>query len=243
MKEKRKGEPRLIPEPVPLRRERRGGGVNLIFTALLLEAARMADEGLDIRHIEEAARKAFAMEDGFLARMEEIGIEKVIRALEALADDSDPEDPLFRNYHNFFSPPAVLFKKLEAFRRSGEPGALRWGEKREARPETVDIMLVDVLAGRFRAVAFSTSVEVVEAGMLELREVDPAIKKALRWKEGPFAMMNRLGIGEVMRMVTEKMELSHRREINYPIPRLLISQVQKNEPWPLNSGMEAPGEE
>jgi hypothetical protein len=48
-------------------------------------------------------------------------------------------------------------------------------------------------------------------------------------------MMNRIGIQEAMRMVTEKMEMSHRQEINFPIPKLLIEQAQKNEPWPLNS--------
>ena len=38
-----------------------------------------------------------------------------------------------------------------------------------------------------------------------------------------------------MRKVTEKMEMSHRQEINFPITELLITQANKNEPWPLNS--------
>jgi len=45
--------------------------------------------------------------------------------------------------------------------------------------------------------------------------------------------MNKMGMMEVMRIVTERMELSHRKEINFPIPRLLIHQAQKGEPWPL----------
>ena len=41
-----------------------------------------------------------------------------------------------------------------------------------------------------------------------------------------------------MRKITEKMEMSHRQEINFPIPKLMIVQAQKNEPWPLNSGLQ-----
>ena len=81
------------------------------------------------------------------------------------------------------------------------------------------------------------SVEVVEAGLLKLQDMDTLCKQAFKWEEGPFALMNRLGLDEVMRIVTEKMEMSHRKEINFPVPRMLISQVQKNVPWPLNSGV------
>jgi hypothetical protein len=44
-------------------------------------------------------------------------------------------------------------------------------------------------------------------------------------------MMDEMGIGEALNIVTEKMELSHRREISFYVPRLLITQAQKNKPW------------
>jgi 3-hydroxyacyl-CoA dehydrogenase len=79
--------------------------------------------------------------------------------------------------------------------------------------------------------------ELVESGILKLQDVERLCKETFGWEEGPFSMMNRLGIQRALQMVTEKMELSHRKEINFPIPWLLISQAQKNEPWPLNSKM------
>ena len=77
--------------------------------------------------------------------------------------------------------------------------------------------------------------EIVEAGLLEIGDIEKTCLEVFGWKEGPFAMMNRLGLEETMRKVTEKMEMSHRQEINFPIPKLLIDQARKNEPWPLNS--------
>ncbi len=32
-------------------------------------------------------------------------------------------------------------------------------------------------------------------------------------------------------IVTERMFFSHRKEINFPVPRLLITHAQKNTPW------------
>jgi enoyl-CoA hydratase/3-hydroxyacyl-CoA dehydrogenase len=96
-------------------------------------------------------------------------------------------------------------------------------------------MLADLLKKRFMAVSFITAVELLEAEILEMADIEKMCKETFGWKEGPFAMMNRIGIQEAMRMVTEKMEMSHRQEINFPIPKLMIEQAQKNEPWPLNS--------
>ena len=100
-----------------------------------------------------------------------------------------------------------------------------------AMKEAKDFMLVDVLENRFLAVGFMTVAEVVGAGIIKMEEVDKLCQNAFLWKEGPFAIMNKIGICEVMKIVTERMELSHRKAINFPIPKLLISQSQKNEPW------------
>lgn len=64
-------------------------------------------------------------------------------------------------------------------------------------------------------------------------EVDKLCQNAFLWSKGPFALMNKMGISEVMRIVTERMELSHKKELNFPIPKLLIEQAHKGESWPL----------
>jgi len=227
----------LIPEPISLLKTRKGGALNLIYIALLLEASRMVDDGADIHSIEVAAKKAFDVSKGFLSQMDDVGIPKAVAAMEALSEDSDPEDPVYAKYHNFFEPSESLRKKLKEYQESEEK-EVRWVSAEDAQKEATDFMLVDLLKKRFQAVSFITAVEVVEAGLLKLIDVDKAIKKTFQWKEGPFSMMNRLGLEETMNLVTEKMQHSHRLEINFPIPRLLISQAQKNEPWPLNSKAE-----
>lgn len=236
--ENRKSFPTLIPEPAPLLKERKGGGLNLIHVALLLEATRMVDEGIDIPSIEASAKKTFGMTKGFLSVMDDIGVVEACAAMESLADDSDPEDSLYKIYHNFFAPGESCRKKIAEYEKAGDKETIRWLGEAEAQKGPSDFMLVDALAKRFQAVLFITAVELVESEILSLQDVDRLCREAFAWKEGPFAMMNRLGIGEVMQIVTEKMYLSHRKEINFPIPRLMIQQAQKEQPWPLNSKIE-----
>jgi 3-hydroxyacyl-CoA dehydrogenase len=78
--------------------------------------------------------------------------------------------------------------------------------------------------------------EVVEAGLLTVKEAESSFRQALLWKEGPFTLMNQTGIPETMNMVTEKMELSHSQEINFPVPQRLIDQVRENKFWDLGEG-------
>ncbi len=225
--------PLLIPESLPLKGERKGGAANLILAALLLEASRMRDDGMEITHIEAVAKSIFGLSEGFLAQMDEIGITKTCEYLFVMADSCDIEDPIFKKYFNFFRPGRSLQEKCRKSREAGKAPLWKTGFELDVEPE--DLMLLDVLRKRFQAVVFITTAEVVEAELLEIGGVEKLCTEIFGWKEGPFAMMNRIGIGEAMRKVTEKMEMSHRQEINFPIPKLLIRQARKNEPWPLNS--------
>jgi 3-hydroxyacyl-CoA dehydrogenase len=226
----------LIEEPIPLRKERKGNAAGLMLSALMLEACRMLDDGMEIPHIEAVARSTFGLAGGFLARMDEIGILATCEYLAAMSDDSDAEDPIFQKYFNFFTPARCLAEKCEKGRASGAAALWKAGAGEDREPD--DFMLTDLLKKRFQAVAFITAAEIVEAELLEIKDVEKLCREAFGWQEGPFAMMNRLGIEETMRRVTEKMEMSHRQEINFPIATLLIDQARKHEPWPLNSGIQ-----
>jgi len=223
----------LIEEAVPLKQERKGGAANLLQSALLLEASRMVDDGMEIPHVEAVAKSTFGIPSGFLARMDEIGIGNTCAYLKVMADDSQSDDPIFVKYYNFFKPGPALEEKCRKGREAGAAKLWKAGAREDRDPE--DVALLELLRKRFQAVAFITAVEVVEAGLLEIGEVEKLCRRFFGWKEGPFAMMNRLGLEETMRKVTEKMEMSHRQEINFPVPKMLIDQVRKNEPWPLNS--------
>ena len=217
----------------PIRSSRKGGAADVIFVSLLLEAARMVDEGFDIPSIEAAGKKAFNMPIGFLSLMDANGIPLGIQTMYSFSDSSNPDDPLYKAYDNFFTPPERYKKLVDEHQKAEDKSSVRWVSEDDAKAEAKDLMLIDMLKNRFLAVAFMTSVEVVEAGVIEMNEVDRLCQNAFLWREGPFTLMNKMGIMEVMRIVTEKMELSHRKEINFPIPKLLISQVQRGEPWSL----------
>lgn len=221
---------------IPIHSSRKGGAADVIFVSLLLEAARMIDEGFDIPSIEAAGKKAFQMPMGFLRLMDQTGIPLGIQTMESFSDSSDPDDPLYRVYHNFFSPPESYKRLIEEYQKAEDKSSVKWVSEEDAQKEPEDLMLIDALKNRFLAVGFATAAEVVEAGLIKMEDVDRLCETAFLWNEGPFALMNKVGLQEAMRLVVEKMQLSHRREINFPIPQLLISQAHKNQPWPLEQG-------
>lgn len=223
----------IFPEPEEYLQKRKGGIINLMFTALCVEATRQIDEGFDVISIETAGKKAFDISQGFFSAMEKIGIDEVIEYMEYLSDDSDADDPLSSVYHNFFSPGPAALEKLNEYREAQDKSMVTWISFNEKNREAEDFMLVDMLKKRFQAVAFMIASDLYGAGFGELKEIDTLCKKYLDWKKGPFLLMNEIGINDVMQMVTERMQLSHRREINFPVPRCLIEQAQKNAPWPI----------
>lgn len=221
----------LIQETKPLLRQRKGGAVNLILSSLMIEAGRMIDEGFKIIDIEQAAQNAFGIKRGFLKQMDDIGIPESINFLLYLEDKQDSGKDFYEVYDNFFTLPVSFMEKLEEYKIAGEKSSAKWMKKHSLRKKSEDFLLKDMLKNRFKAVSFMVAVELVESGVSDIESIERMCKEVLKWEKGPFSMMNEMGIKEAMGIVTEKMEVSHRLEINFYIPRLLIEQVQKNRPW------------
>ena len=218
---------------VRLRRYRKGGVANIIFAALILEAVRMLDEGFGTSAVEGAGTAAFGIPVQFVRLLQSVGFDLAASCLDSFSDASDPEHPLACAYDNFFTLPPGLGERFREAKASGKlisveqlltPGTT-------ARPDNTQVM--ERLKRRFLAVAFMTSAEVVEAGLIVPADVDRLCRTAFLWPQGPFALMNKIGLPSALELITQKMELSHRQEINFPVPRVLIQQAQKNEPWPL----------
>jgi enoyl-CoA hydratase/3-hydroxyacyl-CoA dehydrogenase len=220
-------------DAVQLIRYRKGGAANVIFVALLLEAGHMLDENFSTRSIDEAGKAAFTMPAGFIQLMETVGLGLAASCIKSFSDTTEPGHPFHRVYDTFFSPPEIFRQPLAESQKRGEHFLSGQIHSSDEASTSLDLMVIEHLQRRFLAVAFMTAAEVVEAGVIKLDDVDRLCQNAFAWPEGPFRLMNKVGIREALIMVTEKMELSHRREINFPIPRLLIEQAQKDEPWPL----------
>ena len=223
----------LIPEPEEYLKSRKGGVVNLMFAALCVEATRQLDEGFDAGSIETAARQTFNISKGFLDEMDGVGIAKAIEYMEYLSENSNSDDPLYSIYHNFFSPGPAVREKMNKYREAQDKSRVTWVSFEDKNKEAEDFMLVDMLKKRFQAVAFMIASDLVGARVAEIKDIDALCREYLGWKKGPFEMMNEIGVNDAMQRVTERMQLSHRREINFPVPRSLIEQVQKNSPWPI----------
>lgn len=217
----------------PILSSRKGGAADVIFVSLLLEAARMVEEGFDIPSIEAAGRNAYDIPLGFLGLMDATGIPLGIKTMYIFSDSSNANDPLYNVYRNFFAPPNSYKDIFERFEEAEDKSAIKWVSHEDAQKEPGDHQKVDKLKNRFLAVGFMTAVECVDSGVIGMDEVDKLCQNAFLWREGPFVLMNKMGLGEVLRIVTERMELSHKNEINFPIPRLLVKQARNNTPWPL----------
>jgi 3-hydroxyacyl-CoA dehydrogenase len=224
---------RIRKTAVRLQRYRKGGVANIIFVGLILEAVRMLDEGYGTAGVEAAATAALGLSVGFVRLLQSVGFDLAASCLTSFSDPSSPEHPLICAYANFFSPPSRLRQKFDEARNSGQLISIEQllTPERTARPG--DATVIESLKRRFLAVAFMTASEVVEAGLITPGDVDRLCRVAFLWPQGPFALMNGLGVETALQLVTERMEHSHRQEINFPVPRVLILQGQKNEPWPL----------
>ncbi len=217
----------------PILSSRKGGAADVIFVSLLLEAARMVDEGFDVPSIEAGGKKAFNMPIGFLGLMDATGIPLGIYTMYSFSDASNPEDPLYKVYSNFFTPPQSYKTLLEKYQEAEDKSKIKWISAEDATQKAEDPVLVERLKNRFLAVGFMTAMECVDAGVIDINEVDKLCQNAFLWREGPFTLMNKMGIREVEKIVKEKMELSRNNKIHFPLPQLLISQAQRREPWPM----------
>jgi 3-hydroxyacyl-CoA dehydrogenase len=218
---------------VRLLRYRKGGAANVIFVALLLEAVRMLEDGFGGAAIEEASKAAFGAPVGFVQLLQAVGFGLAASCLESFSDSSQPDHPFHRVYRNFFSPPERLRQKFAEAQHAGRYYSLEKFFTPGGPVKHDGHSVVEGLRQRFWAVAFMTAAEVVEAGVIKLDDVDRLCLDAFKWREGPFALMNRAGIGVALKLVTERMEVSHRQEVNFPVPRILLEQARRNEPWPI----------
>ncbi|MFQ6082080.1 MAG: 3-hydroxyacyl-CoA dehydrogenase/enoyl-CoA hydratase family protein [Candidatus Aminicenantia bacterium] len=218
---------------VPILSSRKGGAADIIFVALLLEATRMLEEGYDIPTIESAGKKAFNIPLGFLSLMDATGLPVGLYSMKSFSDASDPDAPLYRGYGNFFTPCQNFIELMKKYESADDKSAVKWVPEKEAKKEPQDMNLVNKLKERFLAVSFMTAAEVVDSKVIRMEDVERLAQNAFLWREGPFTLMNKIGMREVMRLVNERAELAKKQGIHFPIPKLLIEQAGSGKPWPL----------
>jgi len=202
----------------PITSSRKGGAADVLFVALLLEACRMVDEGFSKADIEAAGRVAFGMPTGFLGLMDATGIAIGLFAMDSFSDEGDPSDPLYEVYKDFFKPTESFRKMVEQQAKADDPSSVRWLPPEGPGEGSGDEVTVRKLKERFLAVAFGTAFEIVDAGVIAVRDFENLTRNAFIWRKGPFTIFGETGTADAWRMVQERAKLARKLGHHFPIP-------------------------
>jgi enoyl-CoA hydratase/3-hydroxyacyl-CoA dehydrogenase len=158
-----------------------GFAVNRFFVPWLNEATRMLEEGwANIPTIDKAAMDSLGIGMGPFKLMNVTGVPIAYHSSLTLGNKLGP----------FYAPSDKLKTQFE----SGELWPLD-GKVEEANQARV--------SDRLLAVIFYVASELLEGGAAGMADIDVGAKVGLRWRKGPFEIMNRLGIDKAHEMVED----------------------------------------
>ncbi len=183
-----------------------GFAVNRFFVPWLNESVRILREGLaDIPTIDAAAKEAFQIGMGPFELMNITGI------------------PIA--YHST----QTLGQELGAFYQTCPLLAKQAGEGLWDLSGTVDEAKKSSVAGRLLSVVFMIACQLVEEGVATMTDTDIGAKVGLRWRVGPFELMNLVGVDQAYDLVAALVK-------NWPgmkMPRLLEERKKAGQPFDL----------
>jgi enoyl-CoA hydratase/3-hydroxyacyl-CoA dehydrogenase len=179
--------------------------VNRFFTPLNNEAFRVLEEGIaNIPTIDHAAKELLGVGMGPFLIVNVTGVPLALHT----------QVTLYEKLGLFYKPAAILVKQ-------GESG-LDWPMEGEVEEEKV-AAVCDRLMGSI----FYNASSLLEEGVTDMLGVNIGAKVGLRWRKGPFELMNEVGINRAYELVDKILE-------PYPdltIPSVLTDQKEKGEPW------------
>ncbi|RJR46395.1 MAG: 3-hydroxyacyl-CoA dehydrogenase/enoyl-CoA hydratase family protein [Desulfobacteraceae bacterium] len=183
-----------------------GFAVNRFFIPWSMEAFRLFDEAVgDIPSIDHVVRETFG---GGMGPFEFMNATRGF-TLACLTSST-----LRSRISPFYGPAAVVERKLKS-------GGL-WDLSGDPKPETFD-RIRDRLLGAVFFVASS----LVNEGVTGMAEVDIGARVGLRWKSGPFELMNAAGIDRTYNLVKEIVG----RNPDLMMPSNLEEQHRKGQAW------------
>jgi enoyl-CoA hydratase/3-hydroxyacyl-CoA dehydrogenase len=183
-----------------------GFAVNRFFVPWLNEAVRLLDEGVaNVPTIDEAAREAFRIGMGPFA---------LINATGAIAYHATCG--MAQALGEFHAPAAALKAQFE----SGKDWDLEG---------TVDEAAKGTVSDRLLGIAFGVAAQLVGEGVATIEDTDRGALVGLRWAQGPFRMMNDLGIDRALELVEQ---VAAKYE-SFAVPEILKKQAQSGQPWTL----------
>ena len=175
--------------------------VNRFFVPWLNEATRLLEENVaNIPTIDGIAKKAFKIPMGPFELMNVTGIQIAYHSTIGLGN----------KLGEFYMPSKCLkkqFQSKEQWQMSGQ----------------VDTSKFDVVEERLLGAVFTVASTLAAEGVSRIEDIDRGAKVGLRWRKGPFEMMNKYGIDRSYNIVQNFIK-------NYPklkMPSLLEKQYGK----------------
>lgn len=182
-----------------------GFAVNRFFVPWLNEATRILEEDIaNIATIEKAGKDSLEIGMGPFELMNVTGVPLAFHAATSLAD----------KYGAFYTPSDKLKQQAD----SGELWSLE-GDVEEGKLQPV--------ADRLLAVVFYVASSLVQESISDVADTDLGAKVGLRWRRGPFEIMNRVGIDRAYNVVEKLLNAWP----SIQIPENLARQKEKGEPW------------
>lgn len=182
-----------------------GFAVNRFFVPWLNEATRLLEEGIaNIPTIDKAAKDSLGIGMGPFELMNVTGVPIALHSATTLGDKLGA----------FYAPSAKLRQQVD----SGKLWSLE-GDVQEDSMQAV--------ADRLQAVVFFVAASLLQEGVSDVADTDLGAKVGLRWKRGPFEIMNRVGIDKGYDLVENLLKAWPTLEI----PEILSRQKSKGEPW------------
>lgn len=190
-----------------------GFAVNRYFVPFLTCAVRLLEENIANKAtIDAAAKKAFFIGMGPFELMNVTGIPITLHSANTLKTELG----------EFYAPSKLIEEQIA----TGKPWDLS---------EPVDESRLGELIDYFYGVTLGVACKMVDEGVCSIMDCDTGAKIGLRWRLGPFELMNKVGIERIYQCV----EAIGDRYAGFPMPANLLLQKRLGQPFPLDYvGME-----
>jgi len=185
-----------------------GFAVNRFFVPWLNESTRLLEEGIaNIPTIDYVATKVFKIPIGPFKLMNLTGIPIAYHSTVSLGE----------KLGDFYKPSNCL---KEQFKNKKE-----WNLEGE-----VDLSKTETIENRLLGTVFIVACHIAEEGVSSIEDIDRGAKIGLRWRRGPFEIMNRYGIERSYEIIKKYVQIYAMLKI----PSKLKKQYESKKPWEFN---------
>ena len=201
---------KMLGKVVIVCKDRPGFVVNRFFVPWLNEACLLLEEGVGTTaQIDAAACAAFDIGMGPFALMNLTGPPIALHSTNYLAEQLD-------------TPRYTGAKSLEELVEAG----VMWDIDEETE---CDAEATKIISERLLGQVFAVASQIVAEEICSMEDVDRGAKVGLRWMNGPFEIMNALGLDEAHRMANAYAELAE-----FDLPPFFAMKAESGHGWEFN---------